>query len=158
MQIAAIRLRHFRKIYSLSVKILPDKRKFDFNVFLEIFTEDFCFKDMKIHTFTSIFGISQAAFYGNAYNNQYIGQSPYPRPGPNGLIPIHRPGPRTVPSTPVPKKQLHQGALCGKITDFRQDLKISSNTVCIRSPQKLIVHQKHGQNWTACSRKTFLWP
>ena len=78
---------------------------------------------MKIHALTSIFGLSQAAFYGNAYTNQYVGQPSYPRPVPNGYMPIHphRPVPGTVPSktSAATKKQIHQGALCGKITDFR---------------------------------------
>ena len=81
---------------------------------------------MKIQALTLIFGISEAAFYGNAYSNhfnQYV-----PRPGAfngvsSGYMPGHpyRPGSGTVPSKvpAVAKKQVHQGALCGKITDFR---------------------------------------
>ena len=81
---------------------------------------------MKIQVLTSIFGISEAAFYGNAYSNhfnQYV-----PRPGafnslPSGYMPghPHRSGPGMVQSKvpAVAKKQVHQGALCGKITDFR---------------------------------------
>ena len=81
---------------------------------------------MKIQVLTSIFGISEAAFYGNAYSNhfnQYV-----PRPGafnslPSGYMPghPHRSGPGMVQSKvpAVAKKQVHQGALCGKITDFK---------------------------------------
>ena len=121
---------------------------------------------MKIHAMTSIFGISQAAFYGNAYisnqYNQYI-----PRPGPIRYMPLHphHPSSGTVPSKPVPaeaKRQVHQGALCGKITDFRWaiitwkwlfPLPVASETTKYTK-----VHQENGQNWTACDRKTFSWP
>ena len=81
---------------------------------------------MKIQILTSIFGISEAAFYGNAYSNHY--NQYVPRPGafngvPSGYMPghPHRPGPGMVQSKvpAVSKKQVHQGALCGKITDFR---------------------------------------
>ena len=80
---------------------------------------------MKIQVLTSIFGISEAALYGNAYSNHY---QYVPRPGafngvPSGYMPghPHRPGSGIVQSKvpAVSKKQVHQGALCGKITDFR---------------------------------------
>ena len=79
---------------------------------------------MKIQVLTSIFGISEAAFYGNAYSNHY--NQYVPRPGAFNRVPYmpghpHRPGPGMVQSKvpAVAKKQVHQGALCGKITDFR---------------------------------------
>ena len=118
---------------------------------------------MKIHALTSFFGISQAAFYGNAYTgnqyNQYI-----PRPGPIGYMPMHpnRPSSGTVPSKPVPaeaKRQVHQGALCGKITDFRWAVItwqwLCSLPVASETTKYTKLHQSSPKEWPKLDR---MWP
>lgn len=73
---------------------------------------------MKIQTLTSFFGLSQGAFYGNAYGNYMMGSPSYQRPVQNGYIPIvNNLQPRPIPThvSPKPKKPNPHGERCDKV-------------------------------------------
>ena len=77
---------------------------------------------MKIQTLTSICAITQAAFYKTSNENyRPNSKSFYPRPkSKKNMLVNDQKIPTTVSPKPAPRKNIHQDALCGKITDFRQ--------------------------------------